>query len=100
MPADRVRPGVQALPRQLLAQPGDQLHGGLRDRRGCGPRPPGRWLERSLTHRRIAGQQSVDPGPATPYLRATSLTGRFSAVTAVMTRRAFDIRAASWPPAR
>ena len=34
---------------------------------------------------------------ATPELRATSATGRFSAVTAVMTRRAFDIPGASGP---
>ena len=32
---------------------------------------------------------------ATPYVRATSLTGRFSTMTAVITRRAFDIPAES-----
>jgi len=37
---------------------------------------------------------------ATPYVRATSLTGRFSTVTAVMTSRAFDIPRASRSAAR
>jgi hypothetical protein len=39
VPGDRVRPGVQALPSQVLPQPHDQLHRGLRDgaRGGLGP---------------------------------------------------------------
>ena len=47
----------------------------------------------------VAGQQRVDPGPGDPVAAATSLTGRFSMVTAVMTSRAFDIPGASSPPA-
>jgi hypothetical protein len=32
VPADRLRPGVQTLPRQFLPQPGDQLDGPVADR--------------------------------------------------------------------
>ena len=32
VPGDRVRPGVQAVADQLLAQPGDQVNGPSRDR--------------------------------------------------------------------
>ena len=48
VPADRVRPGVQALPGQLLTQSRDQGNGGVRDGPGRGRRAPRPWLERCL----------------------------------------------------
>jgi hypothetical protein len=61
VPADGVRPGIQALPGQFLAQPDDQLHGRLSDRRGRGPRPPGPRLERRLRHAVGAGNLTDRP---------------------------------------
>src|SRR5215469_3421507 len=63
VPADRVRPGVQATAGQLLAQRHDQLDDLRADRGRRGLRPPGPRLERRLALSLVTGQQGVDPRP-------------------------------------
>jgi hypothetical protein len=66
VPGDGVRPGIQPLPGQLLAQRDDQPGSAVADRRRGGLRPPGPRLERGLPLGPVAGQQRVDPGPGDP----------------------------------
>jgi hypothetical protein len=66
VPGDGLRPGVQSLPGQFLAQPGDQFDGSRADRRRGGLRPPGPRLERRLALGLLAVNQGVDPGPGDP----------------------------------
>jgi hypothetical protein len=78
VPADRVRPGIQALPGQLLAQGNDQIGGGVADRIGRGLRPPRPWLERRLALHPVAGDQ-----PGHPALGHAIGAGRFALATAL-----------------
>jgi hypothetical protein len=66
VPGDGLRPGVQALPGQFLAQPHDQAGRIVADRGRGGLRPPGPRLERRLALGLVAGQQRLDPGPGDP----------------------------------
>ncbi len=65
-PGDGLRPGVQALPGQFLAQPDDQVGRLVADRGRGGLRPPGPRLERCLALGLVAVQQRVDPGAGDP----------------------------------
>ena len=91
VPRDRVRPGVQALPGQLLTQPGDQGNRGVRDGPGevAGRRDRGSNAV-SPSARYRATRREIHPWE-TPYSRATSPCERPSMTTAVMTKRAFDM---------
>ena len=61
VPADGVRPGVQALPGQFLAQPHDQVRSLRADCRRRGLRPPGPRLERGLAFSPVPGHQPGHP---------------------------------------
>ena len=61
VPGDGVRPGVQALPGQLLPQLGDQLDSLVADRGRGRSRPPRPRLERRLPLGPVPGQQRVNP---------------------------------------
>jgi hypothetical protein len=66
VPGDGLRPGVQALPGQFLAQPDDQVGRLVADRGRGGLRPPGPRLERCHALGLVAVQQRVDPGASDP----------------------------------
>ena len=66
VPGDGLRPGVQALPGQFLAQPDDQVGRLVADRGRGGLRPPGPRLERCLALGLVAVEQRVDPGAGDP----------------------------------
>jgi hypothetical protein len=66
VPGNGVRPGVPAMPGQLLPQPRDQLDGARADRGRGGLRPPGPRLERRLALGPVAGQQPADPALGNP----------------------------------
>jgi hypothetical protein len=66
VPGDGLRPGVQALPGQFLAQPDDQVSRVVADRGRGRLRPPGPRLERRLALGLVAGQQLADPGAGDP----------------------------------
>jgi hypothetical protein len=66
VPGNGVRARVQALPGQLLPQPGDQLHRAAADRRRRGLRAPRPRLERCLALSPVTRYQRIDPRPGHP----------------------------------